>query len=346
MSKPVFLRAIIGSGAALLCAGAAPAAIVETVRVTNTYGLSFTPFTLPSELPGGSRETLIQRSGVPGADSEAGIDLVGEADSGGFFFLHNDYCVGQCAIASSTEIRFVVTNTGTEAVNLRFDSLITPGHLARIGNDPRATGGFDFRVTQQDTDPFEENIPELLYSAFGNVNAEDIFVETTGGVPFNNYNDQTIGDGRVVDWSWTPLNLELGLLGAGQSKIVTYSAFYFMTGNGVCEDVANCSGLQVAFGDPRNNGTILSRMASFAAFADDGTPIINREYDAVSVPFAFNLSGSPLPPLPPTEGPVNYGVPFVPAALGAVPEPATWATMVCGFGLVGSTLRRRRPLTA
>ena len=31
-----------------------------------------------------------------------------------------------------------------------------------------------------------------------------------------------------------------------------------------------------------------------------------------------------------------------PAAPGAVPEPATWAMMILGFGLVGSGLRRRR----
>ena len=31
---------------------------------------------------------------------------------------------------------------------------------------------------------------------------------------------------------------------------------------------------------------------------------------------------------------------------GAVPEPATWAMMIAGFGLVGSTLRRRRALSA
>lgn len=28
---------------------------------------------------------------------------------------------------------------------------------------------------------------------------------------------------------------------------------------------------------------------------------------------------------------------------GAVPEPATWAMMILGFGLVGTSLRRRAP---
>ncbi len=33
----------------------------------------------------------------------------------------------------------------------------------------------------------------------------------------------------------------------------------------------------------------------------------------------------------------------VPEVVSAVPEPATWALMILGFGLVGSALRRRRP---
>lgn len=34
------------------------------------------------------------------------------------------------------------------------------------------------------------------------------------------------------------------------------------------------------------------------------------------------------------------------ALAGAVPEPGTWAMMICGFGLIGATLRRRRRVIA
>lgn len=44
---------------------------------------------------------------------------------------------------------------------------------------------------------------------------------------------------------------------------------------------------------------------------------------------------------------IAQGAPLdVPGAPGAVPEPASWAMLIAGFGLVGATLRRRRALAA
>jgi hypothetical protein len=37
--------------------------------------------------------------------------------------------------------------------------------------------------------------------------------------------------------------------------------------------------------------------------------------------------------------------PVTPPPTGAVPEPASWAMMIAGFGLVGAAARRRRPAT-
>lgn len=42
----------------------------------------------------------------------------------------------------------------------------------------------------------------------------------------------------------------------------------------------------------------------------------------------------------------SYGFAAVPAAVGEVPEPATWAMFITGFGLIGGTLRRKREATA
>lgn len=38
----------------------------------------------------------------------------------------------------------------------------------------------------------------------------------------------------------------------------------------------------------------------------------------------------------------GLGTVFVPAAVGAVPEPATWGMMILGFGMVGAGMRRRK----
>ena len=45
---------------------------------------------------------------------------------------------------------------------------------------------------------------------------------------------------------------------------------------------------------------------------------------------------------------LRYASPFSPApavdTIAAVPEPASWALMIAGFGLVGAAARRRRGL--
>jgi hypothetical protein len=51
-------------------------------------------------------------------------------------------------------------------------------------------------------------------------------------------------------------------------------------------------------------------------------------------------------------GTINLGLQFLPSTLtatlvtSAVPEPASWAMLVSGFGILGATIRRRRPACA
>lgn len=59
--------------------------------------------------------------------------------------------------------------------------------------------------------------------------------------------------------------------------------------------------------------------------------------------------GGPTPPDKPPVGPpvvVPPGVPGVPGTPGAVPEPATWLSMIAGLAVVGMAQRVRRRRTA
>ena len=66
--------------------------------------------------------------------------------------------------------------------------------------------------------------------------------------------------------------------------------------------------------------------------------------------FGGNDPGTDNPPFPfsPDGGPGNQGgdppffAPTVPTTIAAVPEPATWALFILGFGLIGAELRRAR----
>lgn len=325
-------------GAAAICgmlfAGSAEAAI--SVSVTNTYGYFFDTGT-PSQTKGGEREQVFQTYRYSGYNSSLGVDLVGRADANSFFFLHNNYCVGICTTGSSTVIDFLITNESDEAISLRFDSQITPGHLARIGSsDAQANASFDFNVTQTNA-----NGTTFLYSAFGTANGEGLQVFARDGRPFNDENAFDNGQGgEVLDWSATSLNLDLVPIGAGETSLLRYSATYEATSSAACDDLSfGCSGVQVVFGDPRNNGAGTQAFARFAASAEPLRDIINREYTPYVIPFAIVPAGSDLPPAPDLEDHFDYGADFTPPD---VPEPATWASMIAGLGMIGGALRRRR----
>ncbi len=330
----------VAAAALLFAAAPANAALVETVSITNTFGYNFVGGGSVEKFEGGEKQTVFLEQRAPTPESDLGIDYVGQAGKGSFFFLHNDYCVGGCSTASSTVITFTVTNDGDTAVDLRFDSLITPGHLAQVNGTAGARGGFDFSVTQRPSDSDEIT---TLYQVSGN--AGNVSVSGPGNTPspFNGQRKYVLPDGRgnVLDWDTTPLNLGLGSLAAGATIEVVYKATYFATSFDECSDILACGGVQVVFGDPRNNGSVRTfARGTGAAAIGDPVELINREYDAFEVPFAFNLASDPFPALPDGQGPVNYRGTYSPLA---VPEPATWMTLILGMTLIGAALRRRRP---
>jgi hypothetical protein len=311
--------------------------VTESVSIQNQYGYGVGPQAAATPLPGGSNETFYVGSNLPGVQSEAGVNYTATADKSGFYFLHDNYCVGSCSTYSQTIITFEISNTGDEAVNLRFDSQITPGHIARIRGDSAMDGAFDFSVTQT-----LGREPTTLYSANGGVNSDGIYLNS-GNLQFNGLTQTNDPNGRwqVVDWSTTNLSVPLLTLNAHATTTLTYTATYNTFANAECASVTNCQGLQVVFGDPRNNGGVNLRVDGFDANDDALYPVIGRVYDPHFVLAQIVPFDAPLPDDPAGLGPTNYGPLFDPRAIG-VPEPATWAMMLGGFGILGASARRRK----
>ncbi|HEU4968907.1 PEPxxWA-CTERM sorting domain-containing protein [Sphingomonas sp.] len=318
--------------------------MTESVSIQNHYGYAVGPQAAATPIPGGSNETFYVASQLPGLQSETGVNYTATADRTGFFFLHDNYCVGSCNTYSQTVITFTLHNDGDSPVNLRFDSQITPGHIARILGNEAMNGSFDFRVTQSTpVSSFEDaaTAPLTLYSATGGVNSDGIFL-STGDLAFNGLTETNDPDGRweVLDWGTTNLNLELATLGSGQTTQVTYIATYNTLATAECASVLSCQGLQVVFGDPRNNGGV--NLRTDASNLDDALyPVIGRVYDPHFVTAQIVSADTPLPGQPGAPPPTNYGPLFDPRVIG-VPEPGTWAMMFGGFGLIGASLRRRK----
>ncbi|MDZ7588255.1 MAG: PEPxxWA-CTERM sorting domain-containing protein [Parasphingorhabdus sp.] len=73
-------------------------------------------------------------------------------------------------------------------------------------------------------------------------------------------------------------------------------------------------------------------------------PAVGGLYDPYRIAYQFVPVGSPLPDTPPVIDPIPYNAGYVPLGAGAVPEPATWAMMIFGFGAIGAAARKRRTL--
>lgn len=54
----------------------------------------------------------------------------------------------------------------------------------------------------------------------------------------------------------------------------------------------------------------------------------------IRIDYGYPVNGGQIIPLPPT--------PPIPVGSASVPEPASWAMMVAGFGIVGGVMRRRK----
>lgn len=356
-------KAILAGGllAVLAWPAAGGAQVTETSTIANSWNYNVGGQSGSGSNAGGVAEVFQSVAGIEGI-SELGLSLTGTLDNGSFFFLHNGVCVGQCSVTLSTQITFTLTNTGTAPVDLRFDSQITPGHLGSsyysLGSDSQAE--FNFAVSAGGT-----NVAGVaagaLFGAFGDAANRPPVVFTTDQSQFNGFNlVDNAPEWSVADWSATNLSVNVPTLGAGQSTILTYSSTLTInTYQTDCPQPNACESYQVAFGDPRNAGGVINDSLAASAALDEEfsafsallaplatvgglSPAVGAPFDPFKVTYQFVPQGSPLPPTPPVIGPINYDINYPGQGVGAVPEPATWAMLVLGFGLIGGLLRRHR----
>ena len=341
---------LMGLGATAMPAMAAPN-ITEVITIETQ--LAYQP---PDPLMGGSifvgtQENLTFTDGPAQLGLQLSTTL---GTNGSFFFLHNLYVQGNGSANMATQLDIAITNNGTEAANLRLDSLITPGFIgfqgSQIGN---ASVSFDFLVRQVADHPFA-GPSTTLYSANGRLTASDLLpnaIQTSDNNMFTGFTSYS-APGRVAyEWGATPLNLTLLPIPAGATHYIQYfNETAVVMQNGICVTQLGCDGVQVAFGDPRNDGSVGSLSASFSD-PDNNQPLIGRLFNATTYSTAdITEPFAPLPDpdlLPPPAPPPNYNwLPPVDALTGGIPEPESWLMLISGFGLIGAMQRRQRPRTA
>lgn len=344
--NPRFSKCLIGS-LATISPGVLSAQVTETSTIENTYSYNLAG-QVGSGINSGGAVEVIRRATTGTGISEMFLSLNGTLEQGSFLFLHNGTCVGVCSLTMRTDITFSLFNGGSSPVALRFDSQITPGHLANSFLNPlsQSQASFDFKVSQ---DPGLRQ--GVLYQANGDAVQSPPNLVTSNGQPFAGLSlNQNSPAWSAVDWSATNLNVVTATLAPGQTSNLYYrSTLTITTAQPDCPDPTLCESFQVAFGDPRNAGGVLSLSARqspsslFAAPLAASNPInpaVGAPYDPFRVSYRFVPLGAPLLNAPPVIPPIQYDVNY--RGPGAVPESGTWMLLILGFGLTGALLRKRR----
>jgi hypothetical protein len=179
----------------------------------------------------------------------------------------------------------------------------------------------------------------LATSASGALQFTSDFAQV--GSVLTNFRRQYTSDTAFIDsyqWDSTDISLALPTLAAGATDVVDYVTTVTTTSNAGCvvNPEVGCLVSYAAFGDPlgASNG-IHPNLAAPRSLA---FPLTGS---GSSGGLTFGTYQLAKPPAESQNGDIGLML-TAPIATGPVPESATWLLMLCGFGVTGLTLRRRR----
>jgi hypothetical protein len=140
----------------------------------------------------------------------------------------------------------------------------------------------------------------------------------------------------ALGYAWDATDIIAGLfpIGSGQSSTLSYIVTVKTFSNANCLSDDTCLLAYAGFGDPIGRGGAISSAAltRFGGFNFSGPTPNYKFINGVNFsPFTF------APPVFDSDGNL-----VLTGGGGGVPEPATWALTIMGFGVVGGALRRRR----
>jgi hypothetical protein len=202
-------------------------------------------------------------------------------------------------------------------------------HPAGDGYYDLAGAAFQFEIFDGDTSVYKAlGIVSLTGDYFG-THLNYTFNETALGLTLNPEPGVSGAEGGNLsefgfNWNARDIDLNLAVLGAGQSRTITYRTSVFSYSTAGCVGDFTCLVAYSGFGDPIGRGGGIDSLALSALSVDGGLDFTAARYEA--------------PTFDTETGHISFNL----APPSATPEPASWALMILGFGALGSVLRRQR----
>lgn len=203
-----------------------------------------------------------------------------------------------------------------------------------VTDSPFAYSNFEFTVTSKDVTLYSlSGYASLTMDIYGNVERDFWLSDPDALEGLVTAYDNPFA--YAFAWDATHIVLPLNaLLESGDSQVIEYRTSVTSFTRADCINPTTCLVAYSGFGDPIGRGGGISAFSALGNFqmASFGGDVST-----------FDVGEEPITGI--VFDPQEFvAFEFIPNG-GTVPEPATWMTLILGFGLLGAALRRRRVLT-